>query len=105
MARQLPHEGQKKYLVYAGTGTDLIFNHGIELPGFASFPLLKKPKTRAILASQMKALVDLAGEMNLGCILDAPTWMANGDRAAPLGYGASQLDDVNKLIHHLSRDR
>ena len=96
MARQLPDENQKTYLVYTGTGTDLIFNHGIELPGFASFPLLEKPETRKILANQMTALVDLAGEMEVGCILDAPTWMANVDRAAPLGYGAGQLVDVNR---------
>ena len=96
MARQLPDEAEKKYLVYAGTGTDLIFNHGVELPGFASFPLLEQPETRAILRDQMKALVDLAGEMQLGCILDAPTWMANADRAAPLGYDAARLNDVNR---------
>lgn len=86
MVRHLPHEGEKPYLVYTGTGTDLIFNHGLDLPGFASFPLLDKSETRAILAGQMHALADLAREMNVGCILDAPTWMANADRAAPLGY-------------------
>ena len=96
MTRQLPHEGDKTFLVYAGTGTDLIFNHGVELPGFASFPLLEEPDTRAILAGQMQALVDLANEMNVGCILDAPTWMANTDRAAPLGYDAKRLSEVNK---------
>ncbi|WP_216598361.1 MULTISPECIES: homocysteine S-methyltransferase family protein [unclassified Ruegeria] len=96
MARQLSLEGDKTFLVYAGTGTDLIFNHGVELPGFASFPLLEEPSTRAILAGQMQALVDLAREMNVGCILDAPTWMANADRAAPLGYDAERLAEVNK---------
>lgn len=96
MVRHLPHEGEKPYLVYTGTGTDLIFNHGLDLPGFASFPLLDKSETRAILAGQMHALADLAREMNVGCILDAPTWMANADRAAPLGYDAEQLIDVNK---------
>ena len=96
MARRLPHESNKKFLVYAGTGTDLIFNHGIELPGFASFPLLEKPETRAVLAGQMNALVELAGEMQMGCILDAPTWMANEDRAAPLGYDAQRLVGVNR---------
>lgn len=96
MARKLPHESERRYLVYTGTGTDLIFKHGLDLPGFASFPLLEKPETRAVLANQMKALVDLAGEMKLGCILDAPTWMANADRAAPLGYDAGRLVDVNK---------
>ena len=96
MARILPHASDKYFLVYAGTGTDLIFNHGIELPGFASFPLLEQPETRAVLAGQMQALVQLAGEMGTGCILDAPTWMANADRAAPLGYDAESLRDVNK---------
>ncbi len=104
MARQLLNEGDKTYLVYAGTGTDLIFNHGLELPGFASFPLLEQPDTRAILASQMQALVDLASEMNVGCILDAPTWMANADRAAPLGYDAERLVEVNKDAVGLMED-
>lgn len=94
--RNLPHVSATKFLVYAGTGTDLIFNRGIELPGFASFPLLEMPDTRAVLADQMRELVQLSGEMGLGCILDAPTWMANADRAAPLGYDANRLRDVNK---------
>lgn len=96
MARRLPNQGDRNFLVYAGTGTDLIFNHGIDLPGFASFPLLESPDTRAVLAGQMRALVELAADMDLGCILDAPTWMANADRAAPLGYGADRLAEVNR---------
>ena len=96
MPRPLPHESDTRFLAYAGTGTDLIFNHGIDLPGFASFPLLENPDTRAVLKNQMQALVDLAGEMGLGCILDAPTWMANADRAAPLGYDPTQLVEVNR---------
>lgn len=96
MQRTLPHETDTRYMVYAGTGTDLIFNHGIDLPGFASFPLLEKPDTRAVLAGQMQSLVDVSGQMGLGCILDAPTWMANADRAAPLGYDAERLKGVNR---------
>ncbi len=95
MPRPLPHEADTPFMVYAGTGTDLIFNRGVNLPGFASFPLLENPNTRAVMAQQMQELVDLAGEMNLGCILDAPTWMANADRAAPLGYDAQRLAVVN----------
>lgn len=96
MERALPHESETRFLVYTGTGTDLIFNHGIELPGFSSFPLLEKPDTRAVLAGQMADLVALSGEVGLGCILDAPTWTANRDRAAPLGYAPERLDAVNK---------
>lgn len=96
MRRLLPHESDRSFLVFTGTGTDLIFNHGIELPGFASFPLLEQPEPRAVMAGQMKGLADLSREMNLGCILDAPTWMANTDRAAPHGYDAALLDAVNR---------
>lgn len=96
MTRTLPDQAETPFLVYAGTGTDLIFHHGLDLPGFASFPLLEKPETRAILAGQMQSLVELAGEMGVGCILDAPTWMANLDRAAPLGYDSELLREVNR---------
>lgn len=104
MPRPLPHESDTRFLAYAGTGTDLIFNHGIDLPGFASFPLLENPETRAVLKSQMQALVDLAGEMGLGCILDASTWMANADRAAPLGYDPARLVEVNRDAVALMED-
>ena len=96
MARALPHQSDTPFMVYAGTGTDLIFNRGIDLPGFASFPLLEDPETRAVLAGQMQSLMDLSGDMNLGCILDAPTWMANLDRAAHLDYSAERLVEVNR---------
>ncbi|MDD9718823.1 homocysteine S-methyltransferase family protein [Dinoroseobacter sp. PD6] len=74
----------------------MIFNRGLDLPGFASFPLLEQADTRLVLAQQMEALVALADEAKLGCILDTPTWMANVDRAAPLGYDADRLDHVNR---------
>ena len=96
MQRALPNKSDRHYLVYAGTGTDLIFNHGVDLPGFASFPLLETPETRHLLAKQMERLVALAGTAQMGCILDTPTWMANADRAAPLGYDAGRLVEVNR---------
>ena len=96
MGRELPHDSDKVFLVYAGTGTDLIFNRGIDLPGFASFPLLEKPDTRKVLAEQMRELASLAGETGFGCILETPTWMANADRARPLGYDAQQIEAVNR---------
>jgi len=96
MQRALPSDSNKRYLVYAGTGTDLIFNRGVDLPGFASFPLLEAAETRRLLAEQMERLVELAGAVQMGCILDTPTWMANSDRAAPLGYDANRLIEVNR---------
>ena len=96
MKRLLPHETDQRFLVFAGTGTDLIFNHGIDLPGFASFPLVKDPKARPVLVDQMRRLIGTAKESGLGCILDTPTWMASEDRAAPMGYDADQLRRINR---------
>lgn len=103
MTRMLPHQSDKKYLVYAGTGTDLIFNHGLELPGFASFPLVDEPKAQPILARQMHDLIGVAQDHGLGAILDTPTWMASRDRAAALDYSADQLADINKRAVALMR--
>ena len=104
MKRSLPHETDQKYLVFAATGTDLIFNRGVELPGFASFPLNEDPKTQPVIVEQMRDLVRTAQEFGMGCIIDTLTWMANRDRAAPLGYDTERLTAVNRQAVRLMRD-
>lgn len=102
--RLLPHQTDQRFLVYAGTGTDLIFNRGIDLPGFASFPLVEKADTRAVLVQQMRELIDVAQRAGLGAIIDTPTWTANRDRAAPLNYGPDRLVDINRQAVSMMRD-
>ena len=102
--RLLPHQSDQPYLVYAGTGTDLIFNRGIDLPGFASFPLVERADTRAVLVQQMRELIDVAQAAGLGAIIDTPTWTANRDRAAGLGYDADKLADINREAVTMMRD-
>lgn len=96
MKRLLPHETDQRFLVFAATGTDLIFNRGVELPGFATFPLVEDPKAQSIIEDQMRDLTKVATEAGLGCIVDTLTWMANRDRAAPLGYDAARLAALNQ---------
>ncbi len=102
--RLLPHQTDRRFLAHAGTGTDLIFNRGIDLPGFASFPLVDDPKARPILVEQMRALIDVAREAGLGAVIDTPTWMANPDRAAKLGYTPDQLTRINQQAVGMMRD-
>lgn len=87
---------EKKYIAWCGAETDLIFNKGIDLPGFASFPLLEKPETRALLQDYAHAQIELASSAGFGTILETATWIANADRAAPLGYDAPQLATANR---------
>jgi len=104
MRRLLPHQTDQKFLVFAATGTDLIFNRGMELPGFASFPLNEDPAAQPVIVDQMRDLVKTAQAAGVGCIIDTLTWMANRDRAAPLGYDPDRLDALNRTAVRLMRD-
>ena len=75
--------------------TDLIYNRGIDLPGFASYPLLSNPGHKNILREYYSNLVDLAREQSVGVILDSITWAANRDRGAELGYTTADLKKFN----------
>ncbi|WP_132860290.1 homocysteine S-methyltransferase family protein [Shimia isoporae] len=75
--------------------TDLIFNQGLDLPGFASFPLLKTTKGRDLLKGYMEDLIALGQETDTGVILESPTWVASRDRGAAIGYSFSELTKLN----------
>ncbi len=95
MPRPLPHQSTQTFLTYTGMETDLIFTQGIDLPGFASFPLLETPEGRAHLSRYATDLAAVASSANLGVILESATWVASADRAAPLGYDARAVAAAN----------
>ena len=79
-----------------GLETDLIYHHGAELPEFAAFPLLDHPAGRALLRSYYEAYADVARRAGTGLFLETPTWRANPDWAARVGYDLPALDRVNR---------
>jgi homocysteine S-methyltransferase len=83
------------FLCYTGMETDLIFNRGIDLPGFASYPLLETEDGRAMLYGYCGDLIDVAREKGVGVILESATWVANRDRGAEIGYSPELLKDRN----------
>ena len=76
--------------------TTLIFRDGLELPDFASFVLLDDPEGLEALRGYYAAYVAIAKRHGGGIVLDTPTWRANLDWGARLGYSAEALDDVNR---------
>lgn len=84
------------YLAYLGMETDLIFTHGLELRGFASFPLLETDEGRDLLSSYFADMVGLGRRSGFGVILESPTWVAHRDRGAAIGYSVAQLADLNR---------
>jgi S-methylmethionine-dependent homocysteine/selenocysteine methylase len=88
--------GTDLFLVYVGMETDLLFNRGIDLPGFASYPLLETDTGRALLKEYFAEMIALGREKGVGIILESPTWVANRDRGAAIGYAPEKIMQMNQ---------
>lgn len=91
----LPQLAGGLFFCDGGIETDLIFNHGIEIPHFASHTLLPDPETRAVVKDYFRGFLALAREMGVGYILDAQTWKAHMHWAESLGASEEDLRAVN----------
>src|SRR3954453_831864 len=83
-------------LTDGGLETSLIFHQGIDLPLFAAFPLLEDETGRTALRAYWKPYVELAREQAVPFVVDTPTWRANPDWMAELGYGGRAVGEVNR---------
>ena len=91
----LPQLGEGIFVSYTGMETDLIFNRGIDLPGFASYPLLETKEGREMLYGYYAQLIDIARQKGVGVFLESATWVANRDRGAAIGYSPEALKEFN----------
>jgi S-methylmethionine-dependent homocysteine/selenocysteine methylase len=76
--------------------TTLIFDGGLDLPLFAAFVLLDDDDGVDALRAYYRPYVATAREQGVGIVLDTPTWRANPDWGARLGYSAAALADVDR---------
>jgi S-methylmethionine-dependent homocysteine/selenocysteine methylase len=76
--------------------TTLIFRDGLELPDFAAFVLLDDADGLETLRAYYASYVAIAARHGAGIVLDTPTWRANADWGARIGYDVVALDDVNR---------
>ncbi|HLU07935.1 MAG TPA: homocysteine S-methyltransferase family protein [Woeseiaceae bacterium] len=94
--KRLPQLGNSLFVTDGGLETTLVFHEGRDLPCFAAFDLLKDDEGIATLRRYYDRYLELAREHGLGAILEAPTWRANPDWAAKVGYDAVSQDDANR---------
>lgn len=93
----LPHESHgMRFITDGGLETTLVFVDGIDLADFAAFPLLDHDDGRAALRRYYTPYLELARERGAPFVLDTPTWRANPDWGAGLGYAAERLAEVNR---------
>ncbi|MDR6955617.1 S-methylmethionine-dependent homocysteine/selenocysteine methylase [Ancylobacter sp. 3268] len=92
----LPLLSDDVFIMDGGMETTFIFHEGIDLPCFASFDLMKDEDGRERLRAYYARYAELARARGVGFVLDAPTWRANADWGARLGFDAAALADVNR---------
>lgn len=92
----LPPLGDQLLVTDGGLETTLIYHYGIELPAFAAFVLVEDSAGRATLHDYYRHYLDIARRHRCGAILETPTWRANLDWGARLGYDATTLARVNR---------
>ncbi len=104
----LPQTSGNFFMTDGGIETTLIFHEGLELPDFAAFTLLNTASGRGALQKYFRTYAELARKLNAGVILETPTWRANQDWGAKLGYTADALAEANlqsvALLEEIRRD-
>ena len=96
--------GRGLFVTDGGLETELVFHDGIDLPAFAAFPLLDNPETRDRLRRYYDGYLTIARRHGAGFIIETPTWRANPDWAAQLGYSPQRLDGVNRAAVELAEE-
>jgi homocysteine S-methyltransferase len=91
----LPQANGETLLTDGGLETTLIFDEGIDLPEFASFPLLDDEAGRAALLDYYRRYADIAQGHEVGIVLETPTWRASADWGEVLGYDEAALARLN----------
>ena len=91
------------FIADGGLETVLIYLDGIDLPDFASFPLLDTAHGCDTLTAYYTTYVQLAARLDRGVVLDTPTWRASLDWGARLSYDADQLASINRRAVALVR--
>ena len=99
----VPMPGGPGYVSDGGLETDLIYHYGFDLPEFAAFPLVERKQGRSALARYFAKVIDIARRAGANAMFEAPTWRANPDWAAKLGYDATALDASNRAAISLLR--
>ncbi len=94
--KHLPQLGTRLFLTDGGLETTLVFHEGLDLPCFAAFDLLKDDDGLKTLRRYFDRYIAIARDRGLGMVLEAPTWRANPDWGAKLGYDADTLADANR---------
>jgi homocysteine S-methyltransferase len=97
-----------EWVTDGGLETDLLFHRGMDLPEFAAFPLVDDAASAQVLRDYYREYFVIAAAAGAGLVLETPTWRANADWGARVGYDAAALERVDgsavELVRQLAAD-
>ena len=97
-------DASRLYLGDGGLETTMIFERGLDLPCFASFPLLDRPEGLEALRDYYRGYLEIAKRNGVGFTFDTPTWRASSDWGEQLGYSPKALAEVNRKAVGLAEE-
>lgn len=95
---------ERIWLTDGGLETTLVFHDGLDLPHFASFPLLADPAGRSRLAAYFRSYLAEARRHGAGFVLDTVTWRSGAGWGAIIGLAPEEIDAVNRDAVGFARD-
>lgn len=93
---RLPQLKDALFTTDGGLETTLVFHEGMSLPYFAAFDLINSDAGTERLRDYYNRYCAIARDQGLGIVLESPTWRANSDWGAKLGYDTVALADANR---------
>ena len=87
---------ERVFLSDSGLETDLIYNHGVELPHFSSVALVGSADGRRLLREYYERHLAIARRAGTGFILESATWRASPDWGERLGLSPDTLAALNR---------
>jgi S-methylmethionine-dependent homocysteine/selenocysteine methylase len=93
---RLPQLAGGLFLTDGGIETTMIYHERLDLPCFATFPLLSDDRGRQALTRYYERYLAVAMSIGAGFVLESATWRASQDWADRIGYSAEALDEANR---------
>ncbi|MFC7488115.1 homocysteine S-methyltransferase family protein [Knoellia sp. CPCC 206453] len=84
-----------RWVTDGGLETDLIYHHGVDLPGFAAYPLLDSLEGRTLLSRYYTGFAHVASKAGAGLLLETPTWRASAGWVEALGGSRRDVRRIN----------
>jgi homocysteine S-methyltransferase len=97
-------EGNQLFIGDGGLETVLVFEEGMDLPEFASFPLLRDDAGRAAMRRYYEGFLAIAAEYGTGYTFDTPTWRASEKWGKALGFSPAEVADLNREAVAFARE-